>query len=170
MISKEGQFRLIALGPHRTRVEGTSWYQHGLWPAQYWRLWSDAIVYRIHMRVLEHIRALAEADSSRAAYSHTDEVPAATLLNRSLPERVDLPPAAEAEARRHNACKAQPNEDPPGLRREEIRHPRRPGGLVTCHDGRCRVAVEIEAHCDECFLADRARGGKHRAGSGQIDA
>jgi Polyketide cyclase / dehydrase and lipid transport len=69
MISREGQFRLIALGPHRTRVEGTSWYQHGLWPAQYWRLWSDAIVHRIHIRVLEHIRALAEADSSRAAYN-----------------------------------------------------------------------------------------------------
>jgi hypothetical protein len=68
MISREGQFRLIALGPHRTRVEGTSWYQHGLWPAQYWRLWSDAIVHRIHIRVLEHIRTLAEADSSRAAY------------------------------------------------------------------------------------------------------
>jgi len=69
MISKEGQFRLIALGPHRTRVEGTSWYQHGLWPAQYWRLWTDAIVHRIHMRVLDHIRTLAQADESRDAYS-----------------------------------------------------------------------------------------------------
>jgi hypothetical protein len=69
MISKEGQFRLIALGPRRTRVEGTSWYQHGLWPAPYWRLWSDAIVHRIHIRVLDHIRTLAEADSSRGVYS-----------------------------------------------------------------------------------------------------
>jgi hypothetical protein len=66
---KEGRFRLIALGPHRTRVEGTSWRQHGLWPAQYWPLWTDAIVHGIHMRVLDHIRKLAEGDESRAAYS-----------------------------------------------------------------------------------------------------
>src|SRR6266852_5744483 len=72
------------------------------------------------------------------------------------------PDAVGAEAPHHKACKAQPNEDPPGLRREEIRHPRSPGGLVARHDGRCRVAVEIEAHCDECFLAGGARGGKHR--------
>jgi hypothetical protein len=66
--------------------------------------------------------------------------------------------------------KAQPNEDPPGLRREEIRHPRSPGGLVARHDGRSRVAVEIEAHCDKCFLAGGARGSKYRTRSGQIDA
>ncbi len=66
MVSKEGQFRLIALGPNQTRVVGTSWYQHGLWPAQYWRLWSDAIIRRIHRRVLNHIRTLAEAENARA--------------------------------------------------------------------------------------------------------
>jgi hypothetical protein len=69
VISKEGRFRWIALGPHRTRVEGASSYQHGLWPAQYWRLWSDAIIHRIHLRVLDHIRTLAEAGASRAGYS-----------------------------------------------------------------------------------------------------
>ena len=80
------------------------------------------------------------------------------------------PDAVGAEAPHHKACKAQPTEDPPGLRREEIRHPRSPGGLVARHDGRCRVAVEIEAHCDECLLAGGARGGKHHTRSGQIDA
>jgi hypothetical protein len=69
MISKEGQFRLIALGPHRTRVEGASWYQHGLWPAPHWRLWSEAIIHRTRMRVLDHTRTLAEADASGAGYS-----------------------------------------------------------------------------------------------------
>jgi hypothetical protein len=59
-ISKEGQFRLVPLTGGRTMLEGTTWYQHGLWPAQYWRWWSDAIVHRIHLRVLHHIRALAE--------------------------------------------------------------------------------------------------------------
>jgi hypothetical protein len=80
------------------------------------------------------------------------------------------PDAVGAEAPHHKACKAQPNEGPPGLRREEIRHPRSPCGLVARHDGGCRVAVEIEAHCDPCFVAGGARGGKQRTGSGQIDA
>ena len=80
------------------------------------------------------------------------------------------PDAVGAEASHQKACEAQPNEDPPGLRREEIFHPRSPGGLVARHDGRCGVAVEIEAHCDKCFLAGGARGGKHRTRSGQIDA
>lgn len=60
--SKQGQFKLTALSGGRTLVEGTSWYQHGLWPAQYWRLWSDEIVHRIHVRVLTHVKALAEAE------------------------------------------------------------------------------------------------------------
>jgi hypothetical protein len=46
---------------NRTLLEGTTWYRHGLWPAEYWRWWSDAIIHRIHMRVLTHIRTLAEA-------------------------------------------------------------------------------------------------------------
>ena len=64
-VSKQGQFRLIPLGKGRTRLEGTTWYQHGLWPAQYWRWWSDAIIHRIHLRVLEHIQMLAETESGQ---------------------------------------------------------------------------------------------------------
>ncbi len=60
-ISRQGQFELTALPGGRTLVAGTSWYQHGLFPAAYWRLWSDAVVHRIHTRVLEHIRKLSEA-------------------------------------------------------------------------------------------------------------
>jgi hypothetical protein len=60
-ISKEGQFALTPLPGGRTLVVGTSWYQHGLWPAEYWRWWSDAVVHHIHRRVLEHIRALSES-------------------------------------------------------------------------------------------------------------
>lgn len=60
MISKKGQFKLTPLNNGRTLLEGTTWYQHGLWPAQYWRLWSDAIIHRIHLRVLTHIKGLAE--------------------------------------------------------------------------------------------------------------
>jgi hypothetical protein len=60
LVSKRGQFRLTRLANNHTLLEGTTWYQHGLWPAQYWRWWSDAIIHRIHLRVLNHIRALAE--------------------------------------------------------------------------------------------------------------
>jgi hypothetical protein len=60
LISREGEFRLTLLPGNRTLLEGTSWYQHGLWPAPYWRLWSDAIVHRIHLRVFRQIKALAE--------------------------------------------------------------------------------------------------------------
>jgi hypothetical protein len=64
LISKQGQFRLTALKNGHTLLEGTTWYQHGLWPSQYWRIWSDAIIHRIHLRVLTHIRTLAEADNT----------------------------------------------------------------------------------------------------------
>jgi hypothetical protein len=60
--SAEGQFALTPLPGGRTLVVGTSWYRHGLWPANYWRLWSDMVVHHIHRRVLEHIRALSEAN------------------------------------------------------------------------------------------------------------
>jgi hypothetical protein len=59
-VSQQGQFHLTGLPGNRTLLEGTTWYRHGLWPAQYWRWWSDAIIHRIHLRVLRHIRTLAE--------------------------------------------------------------------------------------------------------------
>jgi hypothetical protein len=59
-ISTAGQFELTPLPGGRTLLVGTSWYQHGLWPAAYWRWWSDAVVHHIHRRVLDHVRALSE--------------------------------------------------------------------------------------------------------------
>jgi hypothetical protein len=61
MRSKQGQFRLVALSEHRTLLEGTTWYQNSLWPQAYWRIWSDGIVRRIHLRVLQHVKRQAEA-------------------------------------------------------------------------------------------------------------
>jgi hypothetical protein len=60
LVSNGGQFLLTPLPDGGTRLEGTTWYHHGLWPATYWRLWSDVIIHRIHMRVLTHIRDEAE--------------------------------------------------------------------------------------------------------------
>lgn len=60
LASEGGQFLLTRLANGGTRLEGTTWYRHGLWPSAYWRVWSDSIIHKIHMRVLRHIRDEAE--------------------------------------------------------------------------------------------------------------
>ncbi len=62
LISKQGQFLLTPLPNGHTLLEGTTWYQHGLWPEAYWTVWSQAIIHRIHMRVLNHIKNLSESE------------------------------------------------------------------------------------------------------------
>jgi uncharacterized membrane protein YhaH (DUF805 family) len=64
MQSLHGQFVLSPLPGGHTRLTGTTWYRHHLWPATYWSLWSNAIVHQIHLRVLTHIATLAEADAA----------------------------------------------------------------------------------------------------------
>lgn len=64
MRSVRGEFRLILLSGNRTRLEGSTWYELRLYPAAYWSLWSDAIVHRIHTRVLEHIKDNTETQTS----------------------------------------------------------------------------------------------------------
>ena len=58
--SKGGQFRLVPLDGGRTLLEGTTWYHHHLWPARYWQVWSDFIIHKIHLRVLDHVKQLSE--------------------------------------------------------------------------------------------------------------
>jgi hypothetical protein len=62
--SHQGEFRLTALPGGRTRVEGTTWYENRMWPARYWRAWSDPLIHTIHRRVLRHIERLAERDAA----------------------------------------------------------------------------------------------------------
>jgi hypothetical protein len=57
---RHGEFRLIPLTGGRTRLEGSTWYEFEMYPQDYWTLWSDAAIHRIHWRVLEHIKRLAE--------------------------------------------------------------------------------------------------------------
>jgi len=33
-----------------------------IYPLAYWTIWTDAVLHRIHLRVLRHIRVTAEAD------------------------------------------------------------------------------------------------------------
>lgn len=60
MVSQAGQFLLDPMPDGGTRLEGSTWYEHKLWPSEYWQLWSDAIIHRIHLRVLRHVKQLAE--------------------------------------------------------------------------------------------------------------
>lgn len=65
-ISKTGEFRLTPLLNGRTRVEGTSCYENRLWPEFYWLPISDYVVRHVHLRVLRHIKTLAEASATNA--------------------------------------------------------------------------------------------------------
>ena len=60
LASERGEFRLVLLGSGRTRLVGTTWYRHHMYPDAYWQAWSDFVIHRIHGRVLGHIKALAE--------------------------------------------------------------------------------------------------------------
>ena len=62
--SHQGQFLLTPLPGGCTRLEGTTWYTHTMWPEMYWHLWSDYIIHRIHLRVLKHIKSRAEVTDS----------------------------------------------------------------------------------------------------------
>lgn len=61
-VAEGGQFFLESDSEGGTRLIGTTWYRQELWPAFYWRWVSDALIHRIHLRVLHHIKKLAEAD------------------------------------------------------------------------------------------------------------
>jgi len=58
--SRHGEFRLVSLPGGRTELIGTTWYDLKFWPATYWHFWTDAVIHRIHMRVLEHIKQEVE--------------------------------------------------------------------------------------------------------------
>jgi uncharacterized membrane protein YhaH (DUF805 family) len=63
LTSRQGQFLLTPLAGGGTKLEGTTWYQHHMWPASYWRIWSDGIIHQIHLRVLRHIKGLSESSN-----------------------------------------------------------------------------------------------------------
>lgn len=71
LVSSGGQFLLMPLPSGGTHLEGTTWYRHGLWPAGYWRVWSDMSIHQIHMRVLGHIREAAEAAGKRKRFPNS---------------------------------------------------------------------------------------------------
>lgn len=59
--SVEGGFRLEALPGGRTRLIGTSRYLLTITPATYWNIWTRHIVGQVQLRVMNHVKAKAEA-------------------------------------------------------------------------------------------------------------
>jgi hypothetical protein len=57
--SQRGQFRLYERDGV-TVVEGTTFYTHDIAPDFYWNLFSEEIIHRIHLRVLNHIKKVSE--------------------------------------------------------------------------------------------------------------
>jgi hypothetical protein len=58
--STRGEFRLVALPDGRTRLEGSTWYSLGIHPQPYWSVITEALLHRIHARVLEQVKRQAE--------------------------------------------------------------------------------------------------------------
>jgi len=61
LTSKRGEFLLEPLPDGKTKLIGTTWYDLDMAPNWYWALWSDAILHKIHERVLTHVAQLSEA-------------------------------------------------------------------------------------------------------------
>ena len=62
--SVRGEFFMEPLPGGRTRLIGTTWCRVRMAPHGYWAAWTDAILHRVHRRVLGHVAALAEADAA----------------------------------------------------------------------------------------------------------
>lgn len=59
--SHRGEF-LLRKSCKGTLLCGTTWYSNRIEPELYWKFWSDALIHRIHQRVLEHIKQEVESN------------------------------------------------------------------------------------------------------------
>jgi len=62
LASRRGEFLLVPLPGGGTRLEGRTWYTFDMHPQAYWTLWSDLSIHKVHRRVLDHVKRLAEAE------------------------------------------------------------------------------------------------------------
>ena len=59
-VPESAEFHLISNSDGTTTLAGRSRYRNAMWPGPYWRVWSDMIIHRIHLRVFDHIKRLSE--------------------------------------------------------------------------------------------------------------
>jgi hypothetical protein len=64
--SYKGEFRLRRTGNNVTLLEGTNWYKIDIYPQFYWKLWTNAIIHKVHKRVLEHIKTESEKQNAQS--------------------------------------------------------------------------------------------------------
>src|SRR5258706_10704372 len=64
--AQDAEFLLTRLPNGRTLLTGSSRYRNRMWLVAYWRLWSDAIVHQIHLRVFRHVKHQAEMEKLEA--------------------------------------------------------------------------------------------------------
>ena len=57
---RRGQFLLRDNHNGTTTLIGTSWYELYVYPACYYDLWASAVARQVHLRVMDHIKALSE--------------------------------------------------------------------------------------------------------------
>ncbi len=67
--SKRGEFRLWPMTAGKTRLQGTTWYTLKFAPESYWQLWSDYLIHRIHLRVLQHIKQQTETQARQGRFT-----------------------------------------------------------------------------------------------------
>lgn len=60
--SYKGQFELERVSENKTKLKGTTFYKVEIYPLFYWKTWSDFIIHRIHIRVLNHIKKTSESN------------------------------------------------------------------------------------------------------------
>ena len=81
----------------RTRLAGTTWYKHHMWPASYWGLWSDFwIIHRIHLRVLQyHVKAVQRDGENKPRHLQRQSR-SRCLMNLSKESLFLLPPFGDS--------------------------------------------------------------------------
>ncbi|BDI28610.1 hypothetical protein CCAX7_006610 [Capsulimonas corticalis] len=58
---ERGQFLLTRNPNGTTTLTGTSWYKLNVYPVTYFDWWTQDVIRHVHLRVMEHIKTLAEA-------------------------------------------------------------------------------------------------------------
>jgi hypothetical protein len=59
---RRGQFILQSNPDGSTTLIGTSWYKLKVYPVWYYDIWAEKITREVHLRVMKHIKTLAEND------------------------------------------------------------------------------------------------------------
>ena len=62
---RRGQFVLHDNGNGTTTLTGTSWYELYVYPSWYYDLWASSIARQVHVRVMDHIKAVCERDQEQ---------------------------------------------------------------------------------------------------------